>query len=152
MPRGAVVSPVDPDDLAGLLPAMSAPWAKGRTEANTLTSPVVLSQARVTYRQGSAYVRIEIVDGAGNEAAIAYLTANRPRGSRRVGGEGYERSATFAGHPSWETWQPAQQHGSLNVLVGGRFLVSYTGHGIPSADILTDLGRRTDLRALERLR
>jgi hypothetical protein len=144
--------PVDANELAALLPSMSSPWSKGRVDANTLSSPAVFSQARVTYRQGSAYVRIEIVDAAGSQAALAQFTATLPKGSSKAGKDGYERRATFAGYPSWEAWRGSDQHGTLNVLIGNRFLVSYTGHGIESAQVLSDLAQRTDLKKFETLR
>jgi hypothetical protein len=138
--------------LAAFLPAMSAPWSKGKIEANDIASPVVASHARVTYRQGSAYVRIEIVDSGGNQAAVAQALANVPKGSSKAGKDGYQRQATFAGYPSWEAWRGSEQHGSLTVLVANRFLVNYTGHGIDSAQVLADVANRTDLKKLESLK
>jgi hypothetical protein len=150
-PATAPGRPVDANELAALLPSMGAPWARSRVDANTLTSPVVFSQARVTYRQGSAYVRIEIVDSAGNQAALAQLTASLPAASK-AGKDGYARRATLGGYPSWEAWRGSDQHGTLGVLVANRFLATYTGHGVESFQILADLAQRTDLRKLETLR
>lgn len=151
-PARNVGRPVDPNELGAVLPSMAPPWSGSRIQANMLASPVVCSQARITFRQGESYVRIEIVDTVGNDAAISYLKSQSRKGTRSLGKDGYERTATFAGYPSWETWQNAQQHGSLNILVGNRFFVSYIGHGIESAQVLTGLAQRTDLRRLEALK
>jgi hypothetical protein len=150
-PAPAVARPVDPNELAALLPSMGAPWSRSKVDANTMSSPVTFSQARVTYRQGGGYVRIEIVDSAGNQAALAQLQATLPAASK-AGKDGYARRSTFAGYPSWEAWRGSDQHGTLNVLVANRFLVSYTGHGIESFQLLSDVAQRTDLRRLETLK
>lgn len=144
---------VDFRELKALLPAECAGLGRASLEGEktgAFGANVSTAVARYGTDQGPR-VEIKITDlGAmgplGAMAGVGWMAGEIDREST----EGYERTTMLKGRKALEKYRNADQSGSWQTMVGGRFLVDIEGQSISAADLAT-AASSVDYDALERL-
>jgi hypothetical protein len=145
------VEPVAFRDLQAVFPTVEG-WTMGKPTGERMTMPVNFSQAEVTYTKGDASVEASVIDSGFHQLLVAPYTMFLSAGYERQTEDGYEKSASVAGHPGWERWNDADKSGELNAFVGKRFLVKFEGQGLADAQVLHAFAKAADLNKLASLK
>jgi hypothetical protein len=88
------------------------------------------SDAEATYQNGDAHITLRVADiaAAGGLAAMAgAVTVNEDRETATS----YEKVQTVNGRLITEKYDKQDKSGSYSVMVGGRFIISADGNGVP---------------------
>lgn len=133
------VEPVDFRKLREALPESAGPAR--RTSVSGEKSGIggfQISRAEADYAVGDGRVRASIVDmgGAGTTATMMLAAWTMVEVDRETE-SAYEKTSTLDGHRSLERFNSEARSGSLDVLVGGRFLVELNGTRVSMDDLKT---------------
>jgi hypothetical protein len=66
--------------------------------------------------------------------------------------DGYEKSTLVAGMPGWEKWNTERKDGSVNALVGKRFILSIEGDNVEDVKALHAVAGKIDFNKLAALK
>lgn len=148
----AAVPVVDFRELKSLLPAELT--GLKRTAASGEKSSAMgmtISFAEGHYEAGEAAIDIKISDFGGTGFATMMAAGWTMQEIDRETDTGFERTTTIGGHKAKEQFDTANQSGSTEVLVAGRFLVEVTGNGVTPEAIKEAVGK-LDLAKLAALK
>lgn len=148
---GKAVEPVSFRDLQTFFPDLDG-WEKEKPTGERMTSPFAFSQAEVRYNKGDAQIEMKIVDSGFNQLLFTPFAMMMQAGYEKETQSGYEKSTTVAGMPGWEKWNTEGKDGSVNALVGKRFLVSIEGSNVPDVKALHAIAAKLDLTRLAALK
>lgn len=146
--------PVDPvkfQDLIALLPEIDG-WQKEKPEGERMTAPFPYSSAHASYTKGDARLEVKITDSGFNQMLLLPYAMFLQAGYSKESSSGYEKSTTVGGQPGWETWNSDAKNGTINAVVGKRFLVNVEGSGLENAKVLQDTAQRMDFAKLAELK
>ena len=147
----AQVKPVDVELLKSFLPELAG-WTKGRPRGEQMTTPYVISNAKVHYASGDSTIDIEITDSALNPMIFAPFAAFMAAGYDERTRDGYKKAAAIAGSPGFESWEKGPGHGEVTVIIANRFVVQASGRRVPGIDAVRKAVTAIDLRKLAALK
>jgi hypothetical protein len=106
------------------------------------------AEGRYSNEQG-ANITLKLTDigsmtGLAGMAAYAWAATDIERESD----DGYEKTSTFNGYKSHETWHKSSKSGDISVLVGGRFVAEASGNDVDMNALKDALGK-LDLKKLD---
>lgn len=145
---------VDHRELRSLLPAELPGYR--RVSASSERAGVMgqnIAQARVLFENATGgSVELEIADFGGTQMMPA-LTAMSGLAFEvdRETDTGYERTINYRGYKALEQYDRAARNGSIQVYVGGRFVVRVEGQKVSMDDLKAAL-EKVDLKKLESLK
>lgn len=143
-------APVDPAQLAALLPSSLAGLARTGLESSSGgIGGIGGSKASARYGKGDASLTLEVTDLAAMGGFAAMGSALNIQSSRETD-TGYERVGTVDGRMVTEKWDASSRRGKYNVIVANRFVVEAEGRGIDMRDLKSAVGK-VNLRTLEKL-
>jgi len=148
----APVSVTDFRELKALLPP-ELPGLK-RTSASGEKSGAL--GMTVSFGEGryeganNAYITIKITDMGGTGFASMMAAGWMMQEIDRESDTGYERTTTIAGHKAMEKFNTQYNNGSIEVMVGSRFLVEVEGSKVKPQDLQQAVGK-LDLNKLAAL-
>jgi hypothetical protein len=144
------VPPVSYKVLIDYLPqsvgGMKATEPKGET---TTAGEWQYSQAEAHYRSedGNKSARVGLFDYAHIPMLYAPVQMLMNMKMNRESTEGYERSTKIGGYPAHEKWTKDNEESEVTILVGDRFVVSTTTHGL-GEDSARKIAESIDLKSL----
>jgi hypothetical protein len=139
------------ESLQALLPDMPG-WTKGEPKGETETVGVSVSRVQVDYDKGESTLSFEIMDSSMNQALIGPMTALLKTGYSEKTTDGYKRGTTVGGFPGSEEWTSTSKRGVVTALVGGRFIATVTGEGVPDIETVRKAVEAIDLKKLAALK
>ena len=145
------VAPVSFRDLQTFFPDIDG-WEKEKPTGERMTSPFSFSQAEVRYNKGDARIEMKLVDSGFNQLLFTPFAMMMQAGYEKETQNGYEKSTTVAGMPGWEKWNTEGKDGSVNALVGKRFLLSIEGRNVPDVKALHAIAATIDMNKLAALK
>jgi hypothetical protein len=145
------VDPVSFRDLQTFFPDLDG-WENEKPTGERMTSPFAFSQAEVRYSKGDSQIEMKIVDSGFNQLLFTPFAMMMQAGYEKETQSGYEKSTTVAGMPGWEKWNTDGKDGSVNALVGKRFLLSIEGRNVPDVKALHAIAAKIDLSKLAALK
>jgi hypothetical protein len=145
------VTPVSFRDLQTFFPDLDG-WEKEKPTGERMTSPFAFSQAEVRYAKGDAQIEMKLVDSGFNQLLFTPFAMMMQAGYEKETQSGYEKSTTVAGMPGWEKWDTEGKDGSVNALVGKRFLLSVEGSNVPDVQALHAIAAKIDMNKLAALK
>ena len=148
---GAKVEPVSFRDLQTFFPDLDG-WEKEKPTGERMTAPFAFSQAEVRYNKGDARIEMKLVDSGFNQMLFTQFAMMMQAGYEKETQSGYEKSATVAGMPGWEKWNTEGKDGSVNALVGKRFLLSIEGDNVADVKALHAIAAKIDMNKLAALK
>jgi hypothetical protein len=148
---GKSVDPVSFRDLQTFFPDLDG-WEKEKPTGERMTSPFAFSQAEVRYSKGDSQIDMKLVDSGFNQLLFTPFAMMMQAGYEKETQSGYEKSTTVAGMPGWEKWNTDGKDGSVNALVGKRFLLSIEGSNVPDVKALHAIVAKIDLNKLAALK
>jgi hypothetical protein len=148
---GKAVEPVSFRDLQTFFPDLDG-WEKEKPTGERMTSPFAFSQAEVRYNKGDAQIEMKLVDSGFNQLLFTPFAMMMQAGYEKETQTGYEKSTTVAGMPGWEKWNTDGKDGSVNALVGKRFLLSIEGSNVPDVKALHAIAAKIDFNKLAALK
>jgi hypothetical protein len=148
---GKAVDPVSFRDLQTFFPDLDG-WEKEKPTGERMTSPFAFSQAEVRYSKGDSQIEMKLVDSGFNQLLFTPFAMMMQAGYEKETQSGYEKSTTVAGMPGWEKWNTDGKDGSVNALVGKRFLLSIEGSNVPDVKALHTIAAKIDLNKLAALK
>ena len=148
---GAKVEPVSFRDLQTFFPDLDG-WEKEKPTGERMTAPFAYSQAEVRYNKGDARIEMKLVDSGFNQMLFTPFAMMMQAGYEKETQSGYEKSATVAGMPGWEKWNTEGKDGSVNALVGKRFLLSIEGNNVADVKALHAIAAKIDMNKLAALK
>lgn len=151
---GGNTKPVDPvsfRDLQTFFPEIDG-WEKQKPTGERMTAPFAFSQAEVRYRKGDARLELKLVDSGFNQLLFAPFAMMMQAGYEKETQDGYEKSTTVAGMPGWEKWNTERKDGSVNALVGKRFILSIEGDNVDDVKELHAIAAKIDVSKLAALK
>ena len=147
---GKAADPVSFRDLQTAFPEVSG-WTMEKPKGERMSSPVAFSQTEVRYKNGEQEIEVKIVDSAFNQMLVAPWAMFLSAGYEKETDDGYEKSTTVAGNPSFEKWNDKRKDGELNIVVAKRFLVSVEGNQLTDVKQLHDFAGKIDFGKLAAL-
>ena len=148
---GKAVDPVSFRDLQTFFPDLDG-WEKEKPTGERMTSPFAFSQAEVRYSKGDSQIDMKLVDSGFNQLLFTPFAMMMQSGYEKETQSGYEKSTTVAGMPGWEKWNTDGKDGSVNALVGKRFLLSIEGSNVPDVKALHAIAAKIDVNRLAALK
>ena len=148
---GTKVDPVSFRDLQTFFPDLDG-WEKEKPTGERMTSPFPFSQAEVRYSKGDSQIEMKLVDSGFNQLLFTPFAMMMQAGYEKETQSGYEKSTTVAGMPGWEKWNTDGKDGSVNALVGKRFLLSIEGSNVPDVKALHAIAAKVDMNKLAALK
>lgn len=151
---GGNVKPVDPvsfRDLQTFFPDLDG-WEKQKPTGERMTAPFAFSQAEVRYEKGDSRIEMKLVDSGFNQLLFAPFAMMMQAGYEKETQDGYEKSTTVAGMPGWEKWNTERKDGSVNALVGKRFILSIEGDNVEDVKALHAIASKIDFNKLAALK
>jgi hypothetical protein len=145
------VDPVSFRDLQTFFPDLEG-WEKEKPTGERMTSPFAFSQAEVRYSKGDSQIEMKLVDSGFNQLLFTPFAMMMQAGYEKETQSGYEKSTTVAGMPGWEKWDTEGKDGSVNALVGKRFLLSIEGSNLTDVKALHAIAGKIDLNKLAALK
>ncbi len=131
------LEPVDPVPFADLiesLPDQPSAWEAEEAEGETNSvGEFKISQAERTYRQGEKQIEVKIIDWAHNQALSAPFVLSSRFSQEST--KGYNKGIQIGESVGREEYKNDSKRGSLNLLVGKRFLVEISGRQIEPAEL-----------------
>ena len=151
---GGSVKPVDPvsfRDLQTFFPDLDG-WEKQKPTGERMTAPFAFSQAEVRYEKGDSRIEMKLVDSGFNQLLFTPFAMMMQAGYEKETQDGYEKSTTVAGMPGWEKWNTERKDGSVNALVGKRFILSIEGDNVEDVKALHAIASKIDFNKLAALK
>jgi hypothetical protein len=151
---GSGVKPVDPvsfRDLQTFFPDLDG-WEKEKPTGERMTAPFSFSQAEVNYKKGDSRIEMKLVDSGFNQLFFTPFAMMMQAGYEKETQSGYEKSTTVAGMPGWEKWNTEGKDGSVNALVGKRFLLTIEGNNVDDIKALHAVAAKVDFNKLAALK
>lgn len=151
---GGNVKPVDPvsfRDLQTFFPDLDG-WEKQKPTGERMTAPFAFSQAEVRYEKGDSRIEMKLVDSGFNQLLFTPFAMMMQAGYEKETQDGYEKSTTVAGMPGWEKWNAERKDGSVNALVGKRFILSIEGDNVEDVKALHAIASKIDFNKLAALK
>ncbi len=144
---------VDHRELKALLPAE----VKGMKRASASSEKsgamgMAIARAEARFENGDRSIEIEILDtgGLGSIGAMSHATWTSVEIDRETD-TGFERTVQYRGFKAMEQYDRQNRTGSIQVLVGGRFIVKAEGSEVPIEAIRAALDA-VDLKKLAALK
>jgi hypothetical protein len=151
------VSTVTPAALQTLLPAADG-WTKVADAARQVAvSPGCdYSMAFASYTRGAMRAKLTIADTGGAAECLGLLVpmiAALPEGHAETVAPSVTVARTRHEHgTAAERWDGAGRAGDLEILVGGRFVLTLEGRGLESLDDLRPMLKAVDLKKLAEMK
>jgi hypothetical protein len=125
------INAIDPNLLKAMLPdnVGGAP----RTEISAVTAGSAGlggSDAEATYQNGDVHITLKVADIAAASGFGAMAGALNVQEDKETA-TGYEKVQTINGRLTTEKYDNQSKSGEYSVLVGGRFVISADGNGVP---------------------
>ena len=146
--------PVDFRKLKEALPQELAGFDKGESSGEKNNAfGISVSEAKQSFRSadGNKRVRFEITDPGSLAGPFALANMWMNIEVDKETGDGYEKTSTVDGRKLHEKWSKSGQNGSVQMVVGNRFMVDVDAQGIEMADVKSLLGK-IDLAKLEAMK
>lgn len=144
-------NPVDFEVLKGVLPQVSG-WTQSGARGEQVSMPIKMSKAEAQYSSGDARVELEITDSALNQLLLAPFSMILASGYSERSDDGFKRAAKVGGHPGLEEWNSRSHRGEVTAVVGNRFIVQGTGHGVEDLAAVRRIVEAVDLSKLASLK
>jgi hypothetical protein len=128
---GKVLPAVDPNVLKGMLPDNIA--GAPRTEITAVTAGaggLGGSDAEATYQNGNVHITLKVADIAAARGFASMAGALNVQEDKETA-TGYEKVQTINGRLTTEKYDNQDKSGEYSIIVGGRFVVSADGSGVP---------------------
>jgi hypothetical protein len=148
---GKAVAPVSFRDLQTFFPDLDG-WEKEKPTGERMTAPFAFSQAEVRYTKGEANIEMKLVDSGFNQLLFAPYAMLMQTGYEKETQDGYEKSTSVAGMPGWEKWSSQRKDGSVNALVGKRFILTIEGNNVDDVKALHAIAAKIDMNKLAALK
>ena len=148
---GKRIEPIAFQTLQTHLPKVSG-WEMEEPQGQRMTMPVPFSQVETEYRKGDSRIELTIVDTGFAQMLIAPWSMMLAAGFSNETSDGYQKAANIAGHPAFEEWRTRDKDGTLNILVGKRYMVTLDGHDIADMKELHQFASAIDLGAIAALK
>ena len=146
--------PVDFRKLKEALPQELAGFDKGESSGEKNNAfGIAVSEAKQSFRtaDGSKRVRFEITDPGSLSGPFALANMWMNIEVDKETGDGYEKTSTVSGRKLHEKWSKSGQHGSVQMVVGNRFMVDVDAQGIEMNDVKS-LISKIDVAKLEAMK
>lgn len=146
--------PVDFRKLKEVLPQELAGFEKGESSGEKNNAfGIAVSEAKQSFRtaDGSKRVRFEITDPGSLSGPFALANMWMNVEIDKETGDGYEKTSTSGGRKLHEKWSKSGQHGSVQMVVGNRFMVDVDANGIEMNDVKSLIGK-IDIAKLEAMK
>lgn len=148
---GKRIEPIAFQTLQSHLPKVSG-WEMEEPQGQRMTMPVPFSQVETEYRKGDSRIELTIVDTGFAQMLIAPWSMMLAAGFSNETSDGYQKAANIGGHPAFEEWRTRDKDGTLNILVGKRYMVTLDGHDIADMQELHQFASAIDLGAIAALK
>lgn len=154
MAGAATQKPVNPVAFEALMPLLPelAGWVRESPQGERITSIASVSTATTTYRKGDATIDAKITDTGMNQMFFAPFVVLMTSGYSHETTDGWEKATKFGENPGLEKWEKSTKTGTLDVIVGRRFLIEYEGRNVDDIRPVRELVERTDLKTLAALK
>lgn len=148
---GKKIEPIAFQTLQTHLPKVSG-WDMDEPNGQRMTMPVPFSQVETEYRKGDSRIDVTIVDTGFAQLLIAPWSMMLAAGFSNETSDGYQKSVSIGGHPAFEEWRSRDKDGTLNILVGKRYMVTIDGHDLADTKELHQFASAMDLGAIAALK
>jgi hypothetical protein len=148
---GKKVEPIAFQTLQAHLPKVSG-WEMEEPQGQRMTMPVAFSQVEADYRKGDSAIQVTIVDTGFAQMLIAPWSMMLAAGFSNETSDGHQKAVTISGNPAFEEWRSRDKHGTLNILVGKRYMVSLDGRDVADIKDLHQFASAIDLNAIASLK
>lgn len=148
---GKKIEPIAFQTLQTHLPKVSG-WEMEEPNGQRMTMPVPFSQIETEYRKGDSRVEVTIVDTGFAQMLIAPWSMMLATGFSNETSDGYQKSVSIGGQPAFEEWRSRDKNGTLNILVGKRFMVTIQGDELTDTKQLHQFASAMDLGAIAALK
>ena len=146
--------PVDFRKLKEALPQELAGFDKGESSGEKNNAfGIAVSEAKQSFRtaDGNKRVRFEITDPGSLSGPFALANMWMNIEVDKETSDGYEKTSTVNGRKLHEKWSKSGQHGSVQLVVGNRFMVDVDAQGIEMNDVKSLIGK-IDVAKLEAMK
>ena len=146
--------PLDFRKLREALPQELAGFDKGESSGEKNNAfGIAVSEAKQSFRtaDGNKRVRFEITDPGSLSGPFALANMWMNIEVDKETSEGYEKTSTVGGRKLHEKWDKSGQHGSVQLIVGNRFMVDVDAQGIEMNDVKSLIGK-IDVAKLEAMK
>ncbi|MEO7255148.1 MAG: hypothetical protein ABIZ64_13040, partial [Casimicrobium sp.] len=129
----ASYEPIDFRKLKEVLPQELAGFEKGESSGEKNNAfGISVSEAKQSFRSadGSKRVRFEITDPGSLAGPFALANMWMNVEIDKETSDGYEKTSSSGGSKLHEKWSKSGQHGSVQMVVGNRFMVDVDAQGI----------------------
>lgn len=151
---GGSYEPIDFRKLKEALPQELAGFEKGESSGEKNNAfGIAVSEAKQSFRtaDGSKRVRFEITDPGSLSGPFALANMWMNVEIDKETSNGYEKTSTSGGRKLHEKWSKSGQHGSVQMVVGNRFMVDVDAQGIEMNELKSLIGK-IDIARLESLK
>jgi len=128
---GKTLPAIDPNVLKGMLPDNIA--GAPRTEISAASAGAAGlggSDAEATYQNGDVHITLKVADIAAARGFASMAGALNVQEDKETS-TGYEKVQTINGRLTTEKYDNQGKSGEYSIIVGGRFVVSADGSGVP---------------------
>ena len=146
--------PIDFRKLKEALPQELAGFDKGESSGEKNNAfGIAVSEAKQSFRtaDGSKRVRFEITDPGSLSGPFALANMWINIEVDKETGDGYEKTSTVGGRKLHEKWSKSGKHGSVQMVVGNRFMVDVDAQGVEMNDVKSLIGK-IDVAKLEAMK
>jgi hypothetical protein len=99
-----------------------------------------ISQVNATFKKGddekAPKVDVQVIDYSNPEMAKGMSAAWSTVEIDKESDDGFEKTVKIKGNPGFLSWQKNGNHGQVNMLVGGRYVVSMSTENVASGDVI----------------
>jgi len=149
---GKRIEPIAFQTLQSHLPKVAGWEMVEEPRGQRMTMPVPFSQVETEYRKGESRIELTIVDTGFAQMLIAPWSMMLATGFMNETSDGHQKAVTLAGNPAFEEWRSRDKDGTLNILVGKRFMVSLDGRNLADVKDLHQFASALDLGAIANLK
>lgn len=144
---------VDFRELKALLPATLSGYTREDVRGEKQTAMgFTISQAEAVYRRGESEITVTLSDNGGMGGMMAFTQAAwSATDFERETDTGFERTTQYGPYKAHEEYDHESRSGEIQILVGGRFMVTVRGSDTSFED-LQAAARAIDLAKLEALK
>lgn len=149
---GKKIEPIAFQTLQTHLPKVAGWEMVEEPRGQRMTMPVPFSQVETEYRKGDSRIEVTIVDTGFAQLLLAPWSMMLAAGFSNETSDGHEKAVNVGGHPAFEEWKSREKDGTLNILVGKRYMVTLDGHDIADMKELHQFASAMDLGAIAALK
>ena len=149
---GKKIEPIAFQTLQTHLPKVSGWEMVEEPRGQRMTMPVPFSQVETEYRKGDSRIELTIVDTGFAQLLIAPWSMMLAAGFSNETSDGHQKAVNVGGHQAFEEWRTRDKEGTLNILVGKRYMVTLDGHDIADMKELHQFASAMDLGAIAALK